>query len=142
MSHDERSTPVGGDGDLGLRVFPEGSSGLPGFLRAVLTWHRLLHQREHPGRHEPGRPHHRSVPRDFAHFHDTSSYRRLHSAARPARHHLVCARRVPCVHDYLHAITLHGFNPPSATGGWDHIRTEVRPLSGSLTTPQVSHPAL
>lgn len=42
MSHDLGSTPLGGDGVLGLRVFPEGCPGPGPPFRAVLAWQGLL----------------------------------------------------------------------------------------------------
>ncbi|EFE70580.1 serine/threonine protein kinase, partial [Streptomyces viridosporus ATCC 14672] len=142
MSRVLRCTPLGGDGALRLRDIPEGPAAPSGFLRVVLPRHRLLHQGQHPVRHEAGRPHDDPGSGDFAHFHHPPADRRLHPAPGPARHHLVRARRVPRVHDYLHAVTLHAINPPPVSGGWDRPPRDPDRLTRSLTTFQVSHPAL
>jgi hypothetical protein len=137
---------------LGLRVFPERTPGVPLLLRRPLPRNRLLHQREHPVRHEAGRPHddpsltasraRGTPPSDFAHFHGFPSHRRIHPAARPPRHHLVRTRRVPGVNGHPRTITLHGFNPPSAADGWDNRRPKALLLACPLMPSQVSHPAL
>ncbi|GGW66833.1 hypothetical protein GCM10010350_59360 [Streptomyces galilaeus] len=54
---------------------------------------------------------------DFSHFHHHCAYRRLHPAARSAGHDLACSRRAARVDGRLRSVTLHGFNPPSVTGG-------------------------